>query len=455
MTGDSPEQLDFNSKDDYDLIIATPEKFDATSRRFKDQVVSGFINRISLVLIDEVHLLDEKQRGASLEALVSRLKVLQKKADSSQLISQIRFIAVSATIPNVEDIALWLNNAELKVFNDDVRPVKIDLKVLAFPNQSTNDFLFDQSLNYKLLPIIMEHNGDHPTLIFCNTRKATSVAALQIQRDLMNMKNCGRQGNPFVKTSQQQRCLDEAALKVDDKQLANLLKYAVAFHHAGLSFKDRKIVEDLFLKEHILVLTTTSTLAIGVNMPALCVIVKGTKQYISGSGYTEYSPLQMTQMLGRCGRNAEISTTATAIIMTEHSTRNLYEAGNIGPKPIESGFLNSLIEHFNAEVTVHLDSLVTAITWISSTFFYVRIQKNPQAYYRQLEAYLDMNMKTATIDPDIVIPMLCEKTIEKLAREHLVTYDDLLKSTIKNLNPTELGIAMSRYDHKCIFKDIT
>jgi len=78
----------------------------------------------------------------------------------------------------------------------------------------------------------------------------------------------------------------------------------IGYHHAGMAYDDRKIIEQLFKQEKVKILCTTSTLATGVNLPARLVIIKSTLQYIGGKikPYQEYSSMDVLQMIGRAGR---------------------------------------------------------------------------------------------------------------------------------------------------------
>uniref|UniRef100_A0A0D9YV08 Helicase ATP-binding domain-containing protein n=1 Tax=Oryza glumipatula TaxID=40148 RepID=A0A0D9YV08_9ORYZ len=103
MTGDN-EFYNTKSIHDADLILTTPEKFDSVSRHGIRDGGLGFFSDIALVLIDEVHLLNDP-RGAALEAIVSRIKMLSRLGTMKIApLANVRFIAVSATIPNIEDI---------------------------------------------------------------------------------------------------------------------------------------------------------------------------------------------------------------------------------------------------------------------------------------------------------------------------------------------------------------
>lgn len=95
------------------------QKFDAVTRyRINDGGLS-FFGDIALVLIDEVHLLNES-RGAALEAIVSRIKMLSRKPElKSSALANVRFLAVSATIPNIDDLGKFQDSSNKPTFHDN------------------------------------------------------------------------------------------------------------------------------------------------------------------------------------------------------------------------------------------------------------------------------------------------------------------------------------------------
>lgn len=72
------------------------------TRKSKNKNV--FLNEIKLFLIDEIHVLGESARGACIEAVISRMKKMAYSNQNNEL--SLRFLAVSATIPNIEDVSL-------------------------------------------------------------------------------------------------------------------------------------------------------------------------------------------------------------------------------------------------------------------------------------------------------------------------------------------------------------
>lgn len=143
LTGDT-DHLQLKNVQNSQIIITTPEKWDSMTRKWKDH--ARLMQLVKLFLIDEVHTLKES-RGATLEAVVSRMKTIG---------SNVRFVALSATIPNSEDIATWLGRnatsqhvpAHREQFGEEFRPVKLQKFVYGYQSHS-NDFAFDKLLNSK------------------------------------------------------------------------------------------------------------------------------------------------------------------------------------------------------------------------------------------------------------------------------------------------------------------
>ena len=149
------------------IIITTPEKWDSMTRKWKDQ--QKLMQMVKLFLIDEVHILKE-DRGATLEAVVSRMKSVG---------SDVRFLAISATVPNQHDVAVWLGRdhvrphepARREKFGEEFRPVRLQKHVCGYPS-TTNDFAFDKTLNGKLPDVVARYSKRKPIMVFCFTRSS-------------------------------------------------------------------------------------------------------------------------------------------------------------------------------------------------------------------------------------------------------------------------------------------
>lgn len=340
------------------IIITTPEKWDLLTRKWKDY--SRMFELIKLVLVDEVHILRER-RGATLEVVLTRMNLL---------CDNIRIIAVSATIPNVEDIAEWLKSkascsvAKVLAFDDSYRQVSLERWVYGVAFNNKNEFQHDPLYNLKLPDIFRKHSKHRPVLIFCPTRASTISTAKYVAQNCYSFLQDRKEGQ----TS-----------RFGDQALTDCFQNGVAFHHAGLSMGDRESVEQGFLNGTIKVLCSTSTLAVGVNLPAYLVIIKGTRMW-NASVAQEYTQLDIMQMIGRAGR-PQFEKDGCAVILTDSTMKSSYEKLLHGTDLLESSLHLELIEHLAAEISLStVFSTQSAVTWLRNTFFYVRFKKNPMAY---------------------------------------------------------------------------
>lgn len=119
-----------------------------------------------------------------------------------------------------------------------------------------------------------------------------------------------------------------------NKNLQAAGKCGVAFHHAGLEPGDRVLVEKQYVRGNIQVICCTSTLAVGINLPAHLVVIKNTVTWVDGVA-KEYFDLEVLQMLGRAGR-PQFDNTGVAVILTRKDNQERYEKMASGKEPLES-----------------------------------------------------------------------------------------------------------------------
>ncbi|XP_028920043.1 probable ATP-dependent DNA helicase HFM1 [Ornithorhynchus anatinus] len=407
------------------IIMTTPEKWDSMTRKWRD---NSMIQLVRLFLIDEVHVIKEENRGPTLEVVVSRMKTIQsvsRLSENTDTVLPVRFVAVSATIPNSEDIAEWLSDGKrpavcLKM-DESCRPVKLRKVVLGFPcSNHKTEFKFDLMLNYKIANVIQTYSDQKPALVFCATRKGVQQAASVLAKDVK-----------FIMSVEQKQRLQICANSTKDSKLRDLLMCGVGYHHAGMELSDRKLIEGAFTVGDLPVLFTTSTLAMGVNLPAHLVVIKSTMHYVGGM-VEEYSETDILQMIGRAGR-PQFDTTATAVIMTRMHTREQYMQLLTGADTIESSLHRHLIEHLNAEIVLRtITDVNIALEWIRSTFLYIRALKNP--------AHYGFSSSLDKVGIEAKLQELCLKDLNALSSANLIKMDEDV-----NFKPTEAGRLMAWY----------
>ncbi len=241
----------------------------------------------------------------------------------------------------------------------------------------------------------------------------------------------------------------------------------VGFHHAALHFTERRYVEQLFLNGDIFYLCTTSTLALGVNLPAHLVVIKGTESYRGGQdGYKEIEVGVLLQMIGRAGNikpcprppphptrtpsneaffslilgRPQFDTHGVAVILTSTDRVTRYKNLEQCP-PVESSLHLVLAEKLNIEVAMgNVKNWNDASMWLTKTFLFVRFKQNPTAYQHSDE-FKDLKDQT--------LEALLYKQVTRLMLAGV-----LFEDAKQNFQKSELGHIMFRQNMKLCTIDL-
>jgi pre-mRNA-splicing helicase BRR2 len=360
LTGDA--QMTKQQIQETQLIVTTPEKWDVITRKSTD---TSYTNLVRLIVIDEIHLLHD-ERGPVLESIVAR--TVRRMEQTGE---PVRLVGLSATLPNYQDVALFLRVDEKKglfYFDASYRPVGLQQQFIGVTEKKAIKRY--QVMNEVCYEKVLDQAGKNQTLVFVHSRKETSKTARFVRDMAIEKETITR----FVKADSAVReILNEEAANVRDSNLKDLLPFGFAVHHAGMAREDRALVEDLFADGSIQVLVCTATLAWGVNLPAHTVIIKGTQIYNPEKGrWVELSHQDILQMLGRAGR-PQFDTFGEGIIITNHGELQYYLSLMNQQLPIESQLVAKLADNLNAEVVLGtIRNRDEAVQWLGYTYLYVR-----------------------------------------------------------------------------------
>lgn len=409
---------------DTQVIITTPEKWDIITRKAGDRTYTQLVR---LMIIDEIHLLHD-DRGPVLESLVARTI---RQIETTQ--EMVRLVGLSATLPNYEDVASFLRVTDkgLFFFDSSYRPVPLQQQYIGITEKKALKRF--QLMNEICYEKVLQQAGKNQILIFTHSR-ADTVKTAKALRDMV-VENDTTQ--LFVRDdSASKEILREEAEASKNQDLKDLLPFGFAIHNAGLVRSDRTLVEDLFSDKHIQVLVCTATLAWGVNLPCHTVILKGTQMYSPEEGrWTELSPLDVMQMMGRAGRYG-LDSEGEGIILTNHSELQYYLSLMNQQLPIESQLIKKLPDMLNAEIVLgSITSLKEAASWLGYTYLYIRMLKNPSIYGIPVdEVERDPSLQQRRTD-------LVHSAASILDKHNLIKYDR--KSG--NFQVTTLGRVASHY----------
>ena len=240
--------VDDDKLEQADIVVTTYEKMDSILRNFYDK---DWIFDITTIIIDEIHIIGESDRGPRLESLIVRM---------NEFLRNPQIIGLSATIANPEFFNDWLSSLgnQTTLIISDERPVPLHYRIEVSQNK-------DSTIK-KIVKSTLEDRGQ--ILIFLNRRKATQQVAQNLKNLIKvhisenELKACKNIGDKLNK------------IKGRHNELKKVVKCGVAFHHAGLLSKERRLIEDAYRKHMLKVICCTTTLSAGINVPARVVIVK-------------------------------------------------------------------------------------------------------------------------------------------------------------------------------------
>ncbi|MHA2370069.1 MAG: DEAD/DEAH box helicase, partial [Candidatus Hodarchaeales archaeon] len=358
---------------DSDIIISVPEKIDSITRN-PELEIEPFLNSIRVLVLDEVHLLDMDGRGDALEALVTRFFRKSKERERT------RIVALSATVPNYEDVAAWLRVPSSCIFRygEEYRPITLETRFLAY--QEGESFEEDRQIQNKLVLEQIEKalEKKYQVIVFVNSRKGTE----KLTKRIVNFWDKNGTHADLVSAETM-----EISDKVESKPLSNITFAGVGFHHAGLSQKDRELIEIKFIEGFCRILVSTTTLAWGVNLPADLVIVRDVEIYDSLKGRILIEAIDIQQMLGRAGRPGYSRGIGFGAVIVPQEKLSAIKKRIAGDTEIKSRFSESLKEHLLAEIVRGtIINREDAFDWLEHTYFCLRLKRtesDPTALIRE------------------------------------------------------------------------
>ncbi|EGO59151.1 activating signal cointegrator 1 complex subunit 3 [Neurospora tetrasperma FGSC 2508] len=355
------------------IIVTTPEKWDVVTRKGTGD--TELVQKVRLLIIDEVHMLHD-ERGAVLESLVARTA---RQVESTQ--SLIRIVGLSATLPNYVDVADFLNvnkYAGLFYFDASFRPVPLEQQFIGVkgkPNSKQSRENLDQVAFEKVRDML---ECGHQVMVFVHSRKDTQATAKMLLEKATD-EACTDLFDPSYHEKYEAAMRDVKQTKA--REIRELIPKGLGIHHAGMARADRNLMERLFAEGVIKVLCCTATLAWGVNLPAAAVVIKGTQVYSAQDGkFVDLGILDVLQIFGRAGR-PQFEDTGIGMICTTHDKLAHYLTAITDQLPIESKFSAKLVDNLNAEIALGtVTSIPEAVKWISYSYLFVRMKRNPMAY---------------------------------------------------------------------------
>jgi len=318
---------------------------------------STTIRDLKYVVMDEVHYLADKFRGAVWEEILIHL------SDAVQVIS------LSATVSNAEEFGEWLQTVrgDTEVIVSEVRPVPLYQHVL-FGSRLLDLFGEDHKLNPELTRLEresyrqirgswrekpkgprtltrseivekLERENLLPAITFIFSRNNCDAAVRQCLAAGIRLTTTQERSDIRAVIAKNVKNLAEEDLVVlGYYEWADALERGIAAHHAGLLPAFKVTVEDLFQRGLVKAVFATETLALGINMPARTVVLEKLSKW-NGEGHVAISPGEYTQLTGRAGRRG-IDIEGNAVILWSNELDSISVGGLASTRtyPLKSSF---------------------------------------------------------------------------------------------------------------------
>jgi ATP-dependent RNA helicase HelY len=324
LTGDT------NTNSDAQIVVMTTEVLRNMIYANSDSLIE-----LGYVVMDEVHYLADRFRGAVWEEVILHLP------------KDVKLVSLSATVSNAEEFGAWLEEVrgDTEIVVSEHRPVPLDQHVLfgdelmelfaaGSKNQRVNPDLVQKHSSKLRIPMgslrntkgkrpkggidhkfaripkvskpevveILEDNDLLPAIFFIFSRVGCDAA----------VRACHQYGVRLTTREEQQEIryiVEQKTASIADEDLATLgyfewlsgLERGVAAHHAGMLPAFKEVVEELFLRKLVRVVFATETLALGINMPARTVVLERLDKF-NGESRVQITPGEYTQLTGRAGR---------------------------------------------------------------------------------------------------------------------------------------------------------
>lgn len=415
LTGETGSDLKLLAKGQ--IIITTAEKWDILSRRWKQR---KNVQNIQLFIVDELQLIGGEE-GPVLEVACSRARYI-----SAQLEKPIRIVALSASLADSKDAALWLGAPAAATFNfhPSVRPVPLELHVQGI--NITHNASRLAAMAKPVYNAILRHAPHKPVIIFVPTRKQARLMAF----NLLTFAAAEGQPSKFFHTEESD--IKPFLDRMSDKTLCDTLSQGVAYLHEGLSPEDRHLVQQIFEAGAIQVAVVTRDLCWGLSISSHLVVVMDTQCYNGKThSYEDYPTTDVLQMIGRANRPLE-DDDAKCVLLCQSSKKDFFKKFLNEPLPVESHLDHRLHDHFNAEiVTKTIENKQDAVDYLTWTFLYRRLTQNPNYYGLQGVTHRHLSDHLSE---------LVENTLKDLEQAKCVAVEDEMDTL-----PLNLGMIAAYY----------
>lgn len=349
------------------LILCSIEVWDKLTRRWRQRKA---VQAVSLVIFDELHFLGG-DLGPTMEVVISRMRYVSSHKEQQKL-DGLRIVALSASLANARDVGEWIGvgSKSLYNFSPKVRPWPLEIYFQSFDQSNYSARLM--AMAKPLYNAVVRHLDGKSALVYTPSRRQAQLTAI----DIMTYHE-SRGGLPFLGLDAAPEIIEIAAT-VKEPALQQVLEAGIGFVHGGMVHSDWETVVSLYSRGLIKVLVCPADLCWKLRCVAHLVVVMGTESYDGRERrHVDYRIVDLLHMMGR----HDVGSIGKCVIMCHQPKKETLKKLLYEPLPIESHLDSYLHDHMISEtVTKTISTMQDAVDYLTWTFLYRRLPKNPTYY---------------------------------------------------------------------------
>ena len=353
------------------IVVATAKQWDMLSRRWRQRKA---VQAVSLIIFDELHFLGGEV-GPTMEVIISRMRYISTQQQQEENSTPMRIVGLSASLANAREVGEWMGVPIKSLFNfsPKVRPIPLEIYFQSFDQNSYPARLM--SMAKPAYNAIVRHSDGKPVIVIVPSRRQAQLTAI----DLMTYHES--QDDSFVGSQTSAKTLEAVAATLREPALQQTLPAGVGFVHRGMVETDKDKITDLFDTGALGVLVCPVDLCWQVQTTAHLVVVMGTEMYDGRERrHVDVPIVDVLHVIGKASRQA-LDRVGKCVILCHAPKKEYLKKLLYDPLPIESHLDQYLHDPFNSEiVTKTIGSMQDAVDYITWTFLYRRLTKNPNYY---------------------------------------------------------------------------
>eukprot|EP00980_Cylindrotheca_fusiformis_P003134 scaffold721_cov131-Cylindrotheca_fusiformis.AAC.24 len=349
------------------IVLCSIEVWDKLTRRWRQRKA---VQAVSLVVFDELHFLGG-DLGPTMEVVISRMRYISTQKEEKKL-DGLRIVGLSASLANARDVGEWLGVGTKSLFNfsPKVRPWPLEIYFQSFDQSNYSARLM--AMAKPLYNAVARHLDGKSALLYVPSRRQAQLTAI----DIMTYHE-SRGGLPFLGTDAKSE-VAAVASTVKEPALEQVLEAGIGFVHGGMIQSDWEVVVGLYSRGLIKVLVSPAELCWKLRCVAHLVVIMGTESYDGRERrHVDYRIVDLLHMMGR----HDAGSIGKCVIMCHQPKKETLKKLLYEPLPIESHLDSYLHDHMISEtVTKTISTMQDAVDYLTWTFLYRRLPKNPTYY---------------------------------------------------------------------------